>query len=99
MLQAGDLDLPSTLQDDDQTVFEVPYEVRNGQPTGKSVLRGNDGKRFIYLRWLVHSGERVTPYGRMKLFFEDFHEGASTITVGGTDTQGRPRCARVRPLD
>lgn len=78
--------------------YIVDYAIKNDQPTGPSVVRGNDGRRFIYLQWLGVKEGQVQPYGRIKLFFEDIPAGAESVTLPGKNQRGQPSCARTRPI-
>lgn len=99
--------LPGQAEGDD-LVFAIPFAIRADrsgvlQPSGDLVKREGDGRRFVYLAW---SGEKEgvrTPYGRIKLFFEQVPGYPSDneeyeVTISGRDPKGRPACARARVL-
>lgn len=82
----------------ERVVFEVPYDLREGVPSGPYVFFNSDKRRFIYLRWSGETNGGREMFRRMKLFFEDMPAGADEILVPGRDAKGAPSCARVRAL-
>ena len=79
--------------------FDLMYEEkadRQGrvQPAGPFVQRQPDGRRFVYLSWIGNG----TSFRRLKVFFDQVPEGASTVRVDGRDRKGGPACASARVI-
>jgi hypothetical protein len=90
--------------------FEVTSrEVDGLLDVGGPWVHGRPGARFLYLSWGAVSGEAFAMFRRAKLLFGDIptdllrrahdDEGTLVATLGLTDAEGGPRCARVRPPD
>jgi hypothetical protein len=72
-------------------------------------VHGRPGARFLYLSWGAVDGDAFAMFRRAKLMFGDIptgilreaHESERTLSgsLGLTDEEGLPRCARVRPPD
>jgi len=110
-LQAGDdtpLD-PKRSREGEALVFNFPVRVGPGPKFfGDQVRREGPVRRFVYVRIGQSAGDRSSPWSRrMKI---DIHDIASDLldraangetlietTVNGTDKDGTPACATVRP--
>ncbi|MGX6605291.1 DUF5990 family protein [Micromonosporaceae bacterium Da 78-11] len=89
----------------DVTVREVDDLLDVGGPW----VHGRPGARFLYLSWGSVDGETFAMFRRAKLLFGDiptgllraaYEDGGALVAeLGLTDTDGGPRCARVRPPD
>jgi hypothetical protein len=90
--------------------FEVTSrEVDGLLDVGGPYVHGRPGARFLYLSWGTVHGDLFAGFRRAKLLFGDIptallreaHDGGGVLVarLGLTDTQGGPRCARVRPPD
>jgi hypothetical protein len=90
--------------------FEVTSrEVDGLLDVGGPYVHGRPGSRFLYLSWGGVDGFHFGMFRRAKLMFGDIptdvlraaHDGGGMLvgTVGLTDADGGPRCARVRPPD
>lgn len=82
-------------------VFRVPFELRNGKPSGATVNSQGDGRRFIYLRWMATQHGIKVQYGRIKVYFDQIgniveSQEFYSVTINGLDTKGRPACATAR---
>jgi len=90
--------------------FEITSrEVDGLLDVGGPYVHGRPGARFLYLSWGTVDGETFAMFRRAKLLFGDIptallraaHDdgGVLVARLGLTDTDGGPRCARVRPPD
>jgi hypothetical protein len=90
--------------------FEVvSREVDGLLDVGGPWVHGRPGARFLYLSWGAVDGEAFAMFRRAKLLFGDIptellrraHDGEGVLVarLGLTDSDGGPRCARVRPPD
>lgn len=110
-LQAGDdtpLD-PKRSRDGEALVFDFPIRVGPGPKFfGDQVRREGPMRRFVYIRIGQSAGDPSSPWSRrMKIDIHDIaselldraaNNGAAIeITVIGTDKDGTPACATVRP--
>jgi hypothetical protein len=88
--------------------FEVTSREIDGLlDVGGPWVHGRPGARFLYLSWGAVEGESFAMFRRAKLMFGDIPtpllrrahegEGALVASLGLTDEQGGPVCARVRP--
>jgi hypothetical protein len=89
--------------------FEVTSrEVDGLLDVGGPYVHGRPGARFLYLSWGAVDGDTFAGFRRAKLMFGDIptdllraaHEssgGVLAARLGLTDSDGGPRCARVRP--
>jgi len=88
--------------------FEVTSrEVDGLLDVGGPWVHGRPGARFLYLSWGAVDGDTFAMFRRAKLMFGDIptallrraHDGEGTLvaTLGLTDPDGGPVCARVRP--
>lgn len=77
---------------------------------GGPYVHGRPGARFLYVSWgAVDPAGTFVMFRRAKLLFGDIptdllraaHDGGGVLvgTLGMTDADGGPRCARVRPPD
>jgi hypothetical protein len=86
--------------------WTLDCEVSNGDVRGP-YIQGPPGERFIYLSWgTVDDRGRFAMFRRAKLMLNDVptdvldSAAASGLLVGSlglTDVEGHPLCARVRP--
>jgi len=110
-LQAGDdtpLD-PKHSREGEALFFDFPIRVGPGPKFfGDQVRRDGPVRRFVYIRIGQSAGDPSSPWSRrMKIDIHDIapelldraaNEGAVIeITANGTDTDGTPACATVRP--
>lgn len=76
--------------DGDGPRFTVPYDLRDGKPTGPAVQRQPDGRRFAYLAWLQNG----TMVGRIKIQFDALPPERlaedNTVTISATNPKGKP---------
>jgi uncharacterized protein DUF5990 len=90
--------------------FEVAgREVDDLLDVGGPWVHGRPGARFLYLSWGAVEGDRFAMFRRAKLLFGDVptamlraaHDDQGTLVarLRLTDSDGGPRCARVRPPD
>ena len=90
--------------------FEITSrEVDGLLDVGGPWVHGRPGARFLYLSWGCVDGAAFAMFRRAKLMFGDIptallraaHDGAGVLvaSLGLTDADGQPRCARVRPPD
>lgn len=90
--------------------FECPLRIAPGPKFfGEQVRREGPVRRFVYIRIGQSAGDAASPWSRrMKIDIHDIPPalldratagaGAITITVDGTERDGTPACATVRPL-
>jgi hypothetical protein len=98
-------DAPSATWELEVTSREVDDLLDVGGPW----VHGRPGARFLYLSWGAVEEDRFAMFRRAKLLFGDVptallraaHEDHRTLVahLGLTDSDGGPRCARVRPPD
>jgi hypothetical protein len=103
VMQAGKAVIPPSNSSDNQLRFQTEVEWKPDragilQPTGPSIVRQNDGRRFVYLQWWGSlAGERIT-FRRIKLYtqqIDGFTPDASHVeaNVMGIDAKGCPACS------
>ena len=101
--------VPVTAERADWELEVASREVDGLLDVGGPWVHGRPGARFLYLSWGSVDGESFAMFRRAKLMFGDIptetlrraHDGAGVLvgSLGLTDGDGLPRCARVRPPD
>jgi len=89
-------------------IFDFPIRIAPGPKFfGDQVRREGPERRFVYIRVGQYAGDAASPWARrMKIDIHDLEQdlldraangGIIEMTVLGTDRDGAPSCATVRP--
>jgi hypothetical protein len=109
-LQSGDdipLD-PKRSQAGEPLIFDFPIRIAPGSKFfGDQVRREGPVRRFVYIRIGTYASDASSPWSRrMKIDIHDLEQdlldkaiagGIIETWIPGTDRQGAPACATVRP--
>jgi len=90
-------------------IFDFPIRMAPGPKFfGDQVRREGPARRFVYIRVGQYAGDASSPGARrMKIDIHDLEQdlldragegGIIEMTVVGTDREGAPACATVRPI-
>lgn len=101
---------PKRSREGEALLFDVPIRVASGPKFfGDQVRREGPVRRFIYIRVGQYAGDPSSPWSRrMKIDIHDIESdlldrasggGVIEISVNGTDANGGPACATVRPVN
>lgn len=101
---------PKSSHEGEPLVFDFPIRIEPGPKFfGDQVRREGPVRRFVYIRIGELAGDPSSPWSRrMKIDIHDLdndlldhatkHGGVIETTVIGTDKDGTPTCATVRPV-
>lgn len=101
---------PKVSRDGEPLAFDFQIRVGPGRKfLGDQVRREGAERRFVYIRIGQLAGDAASPWSRrMKIDIHDIpHElveraaggGVIETVIGGTDEDGTPACATVRPVE
>lgn len=101
---------PKSSRDGEPLIFDFPVRIGPGPKFfGDQVRREGPARRFVYIRVGQLAGDPSSPWSRrMKIDIHDIgidlldraanDRGVIETTVIGTDKDGAPTCATVRPV-